>query len=77
MRMGGRGGEHGRKREKKAHFINFKAKNDSVLIMPCLRTVAVTPAFVDLENGEMTLLTSDPWLVHMSQVHLLSRLFAD
>lgn len=50
MRMGGRGREQGRKRVRKAHFMNFKAKDNSVLIIRSLGIITVTLPFVDLKN---------------------------
>lgn len=75
MRMLGRRRGPGRKSERKAHFVNFRAKDNSVLVIPSLGTISVTLPFVDLKNGEITLQASDRSLVQMSGTHLLVHLF--
>lgn len=53
MRMQRRRGP-GRERARKAHFMNFKAKDNSVLIIHSLGIISVTLPFVDLKNREIT-----------------------
>lgn len=46
--MEGRRRGHGKEREKKAHFMIFETKDNSVLVIHSLRIVTVTLPFVSL-----------------------------
>lgn len=46
-RLGGRRRGPARERERKAHFLDFKAKDNSVLIIHSLRIISVTLPFAD------------------------------
>jgi hypothetical protein len=41
---------HGRKRERKAHSMSFKAKDNNIVIIHSLWITRVTVPFVDLKN---------------------------
>lgn len=70
-----RGGGHGPERERKAHFMNFKAKNNRVFYYFLLRDNQCPSSLCTSEElGNLDLWANDRLLVKMPGAHLLAHL---